>query len=233
MASRKFNTLRDPYDLGWSPCRAKQVEIKDGLTVLVGCNGSGKSTLLHTIKADLDAKSIPFMYYDNLVDGGSRSIGDSFQHGHMAFGATLFTSSEGEALTLNVGKVFSQVRAFLKAGKSDSAKDLWVEIFGDNKTKKIKSKERWILLDAIDSGLSIDNVVDIKSCFNLILEDAKSFGVDVYVVVVANEYEMVNRVDQCLDVTTGKYLSFADYEAFRKFILKGRVKKDRRDGVVE
>ena len=44
---------------------------------------------------------------------------------------------------------------------------------------------------------------------------------------------MVNRVDQCLDVTTGKYLSFADYEAFRKFILKGRVKKDRRDGVVE
>lgn len=33
--------------------------------------------------------------------------------------------------------------------------------------------ERWILLDAMDSGFSIDNVIEMKDLFQLVLNDAK------------------------------------------------------------
>jgi hypothetical protein len=36
--SRTFKTWRDPYDEGFSTCRKKEIEIKPGVTVLVGCN---------------------------------------------------------------------------------------------------------------------------------------------------------------------------------------------------
>lgn len=52
-------------------------------------------------------------------------------------------------------------------------------------------KERWIPLDAIDSGLSVD----------------------------ANEYEMAGN-ESCFDVYSGKYIDLPDYEAYRMFILK-------------
>ena len=39
--SRIIKTWRDPYDVGFSLCRKKEVEFLPGLTVLVGCNGSG------------------------------------------------------------------------------------------------------------------------------------------------------------------------------------------------
>lgn len=42
MSERIINTWRDPYDEGFSTCRLKQITIKSGLTVLVGCNGAGK-----------------------------------------------------------------------------------------------------------------------------------------------------------------------------------------------
>lgn len=46
----KVKTWRDPYDAGFSPTRSKEIELKPGLTVLVGCNGAGKTTLLLNIK---------------------------------------------------------------------------------------------------------------------------------------------------------------------------------------
>lgn len=63
--SRIIKTWRDPYDAGFSTCRKKQIEIQQGLTVLVGCNGSGKTTLLHNIKSELKKEDIPVFYYDN------------------------------------------------------------------------------------------------------------------------------------------------------------------------
>lgn len=53
MSERIINTWRDPYDEGFSICRFKQVTIKSGLTVLVGCNGIGKTTMLHNIQSEL------------------------------------------------------------------------------------------------------------------------------------------------------------------------------------
>ena len=49
MSERIINTWRNPYDEGFSTCRPKQITIRSGFTVLVGCNGAGKSTLLKII----------------------------------------------------------------------------------------------------------------------------------------------------------------------------------------
>lgn len=83
-----------------------------------------------------------------------------------------------------------------------------------------------MLFDAIDSGLSIDNIVDIKEClFNIILEDTT--GTDVYIIVSANTFEMCFN-EQCLDVRTGKHREFKTYTSYKNFILKSREQKDRR-----
>ena len=83
------------------------------------------------------------------------------------------------------------------------------------------------MLDAIDSGMSVDNIVEIVSVFNMILEDAKSMGKEVYIIISANEFELC-RNSPCFDVHAGKYRTFTDYEDYRKFILKSREKKNAR-----
>ena len=96
----------------------------------------------------------------------------------------------------------------------------------------LNTNERWILLDAIDSGLSVDNIVDIKEyLFKTILEDAGD-QVVVRIIISANEYEIC-RNEQCMDVHTGKYRTFKGYESYRKFILKSREIKDKRYGKAE
>ena len=98
-------------------------------------------------------------------------------------------------------------------------------VWGDQEEPEVPN-ERWILLDAIDSGLSVDNIVDIKEyLFKTILEDAGD--TTVRILVSANEYEIC-RNEQCMDVHTGKYRTFKGYESYRKFILKSREIKNKR-----
>ena len=66
MSERVINTWRDPYDEGFSTCRLRQVTIKSGFTVLVGCNGVGKSTLLRNIKSELKKEDIPAELQQNI-----------------------------------------------------------------------------------------------------------------------------------------------------------------------
>lgn len=188
---RKIKTWRDPYGEGFTPTRPKEIELKTGLTVLVGCNGAGKTTLLNNIKAALGNE--PFLYFNNLTDGGTSSFSSLLYSGDVASAATLWTSSEGEQITHNIAMIASQLREFLRTGETIQSKKLkrWGSIFKDPEeiNQEITSRERWILLDAVDSGLSIDNVVDVKeNLFDLVMQDAKQLGLDVYIVVSANEY---------------------------------------------
>ena len=114
--SRIIKTWRDPYDAGFSTCRKKQIEIQQGLTVLVGCNGSGKTTLLHNIKSELKKEDIPVFYYDNEKDGGNNSISESIFYGNLSFTATALCSSEGENISLNLSKIASKLRKFVETG---------------------------------------------------------------------------------------------------------------------
>lgn len=206
--THKFKIIKDYYDNGEKIYNKASVEIKDGLTVLCGCNGCGKTTLISQIRKALAKENIPFLHFDNLHDGGSNSRQLSLEMGDMGFLAQAIQSSEGENINMNIGKFAQKMGAFVR--------------------KNQDAKEIFFLMDAIDSGLSIDNIIDAKKfLFNFVIEDCKSKGTSVYIVVSANEYELA-RGEQCLDTLNLKYVEFADYEAFRDYVIKTRKAKNKR-----
>lgn len=226
----EFKTWRDPYGEGFSTCSKTKVVLNEGLTVLVGCNGAGKSTLICNIKDSLKREKLPCYCFDNLKDGGHNAMTMAFETENFGFGATAFCSSEGENITLNIGTIIQNVREFIRTGETPESKRRKAldEVFGNKDADKTpKTNMRFIIMDAIDSGYSIDNVVDLKEVFDLIINDAKSQGIELYIIVSANEYELAANVP-CLDVTSGKYLQFDTYESFKSFIMKTRKKKDAR-----
>lgn len=206
--THKFKIIRDWYENGEKIYNKASVEIKDGLTVLCGCNGCGKTTLIHQIKNALAKENIPFLHFNNLLDGGNNSVSASLRNGDMNFVAQAVCSSEGENINMNIGKFAQKMGASVRKNQS--------------------AKEIFFLMDAIDSGLSIDNVIDTKKIlFNFVIEDCRNKGISVYIIVSANEYELA-RGERCLDTLNLKYVKFADYEAFRSYVIKTRKAKNQR-----
>lgn len=226
-----IKTWRDPYGAGFSPTRPKEIEIQPGLTVLTGCNGAGKSTLLLNIKEHCNKNNIPCMHYDNLHDGGSNAMSSLFYFGDYEGGADLFTSSEGESIKINIGMKSSTYKDFIRNGYVNDIQyrlnQAFTKNFGENTVDIIECKDRFFLFDAVDSGLSVDSVVEIRDLFNLMLEDNKDLDRNIYIVIAANEYELARNAD-CFDVNAGCYIRFSDYEEYRKFIIKSRVIKEKR-----
>lgn len=217
---RKFKLEREYYEEGKKIFKKDSIVIQPGVTVLVGCNGAGKTTLLKQIEHDLNVAKVPCVKYDNLYEGAGNAISEAAFYEEFGLVAQLMCSSEGENISLNVGIFATKLRKFIETGKAKSRLPVLHENNDEN-----ESNERWILFDAIDSGLSIDNIVEIKDLFNLIIEDGE--GKEVYIIVSANAYELT-RGEQCFDVYNGKYVTFSDYEDYRNFILKSReIKKQR------
>ena len=224
----EIKTWRDPYNAGFSPTKPTKIEIKVGLTVLVGCNGAGKSTLILNIKEEMKKQGIPCHLHDNLKDGGSDSFSQAIYSGDMEFGAALMQSSEGECIKMNIGKMAKHYEKFIKTGFMNTTKNRLASLFNtDKEEKKEASNIRVLLFDAVDSGLSVDSVIEIKLMCDALLKMSEKYGMELYIVIAANEYELV-RGSQCLDVNTGRYITFKDYEEYRKFILKSRDKKEKR-----
>jgi len=203
--SRTFKLDRDPFDNGVLYLY-KNVTINPGVTVLVGCNGTGKTTLIdYYIKDQLNRVGIPNMKYNNLTDGGNNAR-QAALYKSMDLLAMLACSSEGEQIHINLGTAAGKIGKFIRDNNDAS--------------------EVWFMFDAIDSGLSIDNIIDVKDqLFKTIIDTNPDK--DVYIIVSANSYEMA-RGEQCLDVRTGKYKIFKTYEAYRKFIIKSREWKEKR-----
>lgn len=203
---REFNIIRDPNDCGNLYYRSKVV-FEPGLTVLVGCNGCGKTSLMRQIKRRLEKEDIPFVHYDNLHDGGSYARERAGFYGDVNFLATSFCSSEGENIVMNMGNMARQMGSLTRNNP--------------------EAKELWFLFDAVDSGLSIDNVVDLKEClFKTVFEHNK--GKDIYIIVSANAYEMC-RGEKCFDTYLCKYIEITSYDEYRDFILKSRERKEKRE----
>lgn len=203
---RKFKIDRDWNGIGCNIYQKGTVTLNPGVTVLVGCNGIGKTTLIRQLKAKLEKESIPVISFDNLHDGGHHARSSAVYFNNWSFVAASMQSSEGENINLNIGNF---------AGR-----------LGHFQMKHAKAEELWIFLDAVDSGLSVDNVVELKSLFQLILENRGA--TEIYIVVSANEYELA-RGEACYDVLRCKYTKFSSYERYRNFILKTREAKDARD----
>ena len=163
---RTFKVERDPYDVGEKLYTKKNVIVEPGLTVLVGTNGSGKSTLInHIIKPQLDESGILYLSYNNLTDGHNRARQRALTMNRIEQLIKLTCSSEGEEICHNIAEMAGRIGSFIR--KNSSASELW------------------FIFDAIDSGLSIDNIVDIKDqLFNTVFETNP--GKDIYIIVSAN-----------------------------------------------
>ena len=222
----KIKTWRDPYNSGFSTTKPKEIELHEGLTVLVGCNGAGKSTLLHNIAEHCKKENIPYFFYDNLHSGGSHAI-ESAANSDFAEFMGLITSSEGEAIKANLARQSSYFFHFIQTGILKDRQHKFLQAMGLLRDDKVDSNVRVFLFDAVDSGMSVDAVVEVKELFNMIAEDCYKAKKEFYILISANEYELARECD-CLDVNTGKYLRFADYMDYRNFICKSRQRKDKR-----
>lgn len=208
----KFKLDRRPYDSNQIMFNKVTIDIKPGITVLVGCNGSGKSTLIKQMIMQLDREHGLYMHYDNIEDGGkntaARHLGDI--NGAGLFGL-ISSSSEGEGIYYNFGEFVAKIHGYLK------------------KNQRAEHEEFFIFADAIDSGLSIDNVNQFTDLFNLIISEVKrKYNIDVYIIISANGYEFV-RDNECFDVVKGIYRVFRSYEAYRNFILRSAKYKIKRE----
>lgn len=201
--SRHFKLYDDWYGDDIKIFKKNNIEIKTGVTILVGCNGAGKTTLLHQIKQKLENENIPVLLHDNKTEGERRLKDRSVFSGDFEMVARLIMNSEGENIVNVLGDVARKMGRLTRD-------------YPD-------SKEIWFLFDAIDSGLSIDNVLDIKEqLIPLVIENNPDK--DVYFVISANSYEFA-RNENCLDVINGKYIRFKDYEDYREFILNSKKQK--------
>lgn len=181
---------------------------ENSVTVLVGRNGWGKSTLLKELKdvlsGDKYSKENYIINYDNVTSGGSRARQRALENGNTDFVMNSISSSEGENICLCLGEILAKI--------GNWGRDV---VSGEREKKNL-----WIFLDGIDSGLSIDTMHTIRKDFlDLVIEDYKSKGLSVYIVLSANQYEMVKDYD-CINVRTGTHKTFKDYDSYREFILK-------------
>lgn len=204
--SRQFKLIPDYYDTEWKLYSKKQIEINPGATVLVGCNGSGKTTLIRQMKETLDKENIPYISFNNLLDGGNPARQAALVSNDLNLLANLTLSSEGECIFENIAHIVPQIAGYMRSRKS--------------------GEEAWIFFDAIDSGMSIDNIIQLKEQLFETMFELHSDR-ELYIIVSANAYEMALG-EQCFDVWSGKYITFSDYSDYRKFIVKSRERKNKR-----
>lgn len=198
--------VADDFDL----FKSTTFNFERGLTCLVGKNGTGKSTLLRSLKHHLQKEEKHFLSYDNYTQGGANAMSKYGFTGKMDLLAAAFCSSEGQQIMLNYGQELAKIGTYIRSALKDGVTELY------------------ILLDALDSGLSIDNIRQIKSVFELILgEDANA---DIYIIVAANTFELVKDAD-CVAVSTAEHVKFADYDAYAQFICGKQKRKRKASGL--
>lgn len=206
--SKRFNITRNYYNENEYIYDKNTVTFKEGVTVLIGCNGSGKTTLLQQINEKCENNNIPVLMFDNYRDGGSHSISKAGFYGDTNFLVQGLISSEGEIISSNISKFAHEMGRFVSKNKN--------------------AEKIFFLLDAIDSGYSIDNILETKRyLFDTCIKSCNSKGIEIYIIVSANEYEMANG-ENCLDISSLRYVPVPDYETYRNIIIETRKKKNKR-----
>lgn len=204
-----FHLKKEPYIKGQRIFAKAKVCIHEGITVLVGCNGTGKTSMLKQMHKQLVTENAAVMYYDYAKVRESKNR--MLQDGEIpaAQFASWVSDSEGEQIVVAVSLLARNIGTFVR----------------DHVGEDI-----YILVDAIDSGLSIDNIDCVKRLlFATIISDVQAKGNHAYVIVIANSYEMATGV-QCVEASTCEEKNFSSYSEYRQFILLSAAKKENRNG---
>lgn len=168
-------------------------EFNEGITCLIGKNGAGKSTLLKVINDLIDN-----CYFYNNEDSEKNAIWNIQKL------CRNFTSSEGQNIRNNFEDIVPNIGQYVR------------------NCIKNKQNKIIILLDDLDSGISLDYIITLKKeLFSLIIEDSKNNNLEPYIILSANNYELCNGED-CIRVSDAKHFKFKDYNEFRKIYIRSK-----------
>ena len=192
----KIKRDKDYYIENENIFNTSSIDLSPGITVLVGCNGYGKTTTLSIIKSYAKENSIPFIEFNNFGENDNHNTISRWMfyedYGNVA---TSLSSSEGQKIVIRLNEFAINLGNFIRKNKDEEY------IF--------------VLIDAIDSGLSIDNIEEVKNLLNIVKNDC---GDNLYIVVSANNYSLVEG-EKCIDVKNNKEIMFSDYLEYKKFII--------------
>lgn len=182
-----------------------------GVTVLIGCNGSGKTTLLQTIALACKDADIPCYKYYGLEARDKISF-DAQVNSDTNAALQMINSnfmSEGERLFDNMAYLVNRLGQF---------------VLRDNRY----APEVLVLIDSMDSGLSLDLQDEFGSFLDDMAGKLKPDGMAIYVIMAANSYEYASWAGwTAKDVQEGTDVTFSSYEDYKKFVLETKVKKDK------
>ena len=169
-----------------------------GIYYIVGPNGSGKTSLLHQLEDYAEKNKYEILSYSDTVDGRGNSISKLAYHNQFQDVANLMMSSEGESIYYNFGFTVQSIGSIIR-----------------------QNKKAFILIDGIDSGMSIDKLREIRDVFdNIISKDI--VGRDIYIFITANNFELVKGDVYRINPYNGKRVNFKTYNAFEKYIINYR-----------
>jgi len=175
------------------------LELSLGFTALVGPNGAGKTTILSQIKEFANQNNIAIWEYSNIHDGGSMATNSYLMRSELSKLATAAMASEGENVALNFANKVGELGVAIRKAATEKYPLI-------------------VLLDAIDSGASIDRARDLVNLFHMIYKRDISRGAEVYIVMAVNHFELAKGDTDCVNVRTGEHMRFRSYDEYADFI---------------
>lgn len=211
-----FKISKDYYCNNINIYDKSSIDIKPGVTILVGCNGVGKTTLIQQLKSRCEKYDIPSLSFDQRGFQSSSMLMDKMLNvdGDISGLINMYASSEGQRIRESLYYFGTEYQKFLK-------------------TIKNHQNHIFFFFDALDSGLSVDNIIEFKrDCVEPIIKTCNEADKEAYIIVPCNEYEMA-RGENCLILPELTYREIKSYDTYRKIILKTRRKIDRLYGYEE
>lgn len=173
------------------------------INTLIGCNSSGKSTMLRKIEEILYTNGFPYILYDN--------IDNSFKWLHERIHESIHyrNLSEGEVIAKASSKYINVLTDIIVG-----------TIIRDKKFRKYRDLDNiFLLLDSIDTGYSIDNILNLTGILNGLICLAKKNKKRLYIIAAANNFEFIQG-NRSWDVQASKEIFFNKYEEYKQRIIE-------------
>lgn len=183
----------------------KQIEIKQRLNILVGGNGAGKTTLLEGIvdkRYEMDTdRDVEIRKYSNSQDNLRVKERLNMSTSQMIVCLNAKNMSEGQSI------MYSLISFFAKVKEEAS------EFLKENKSLVI-------VLDEVDSGLSVDAVNVVMHFVYDILNNYDN----VQFFISSNNYHFTYVQKEIVNMYTGRYKKINSYEEYFKLMVGGMQK---------